>query len=97
MCIRDRVILFLVFIFVIYRCLRVARIASDTFGALIAYGVATLLAFQAMVNIGVNLKLVPATGLPLPFISYGGSSLLSLLLGVGLVQSVALRHKSLEF
>jgi len=91
------VILFLVFIFVIYRCLRVARIASDTFGALIAYGVATLLAFQAMVNIGVNLKLVPATGLPLPFISYGGSSLLSLLLGVGLVQSVALRHKSLEF
>jgi rod shape determining protein RodA len=64
---------------------------------LIAFGVAVLLAFQGMVNIGVNLKLLPATGLPLPFISYGGSSLLSLLLGVGLVESVILRHKPLEF
>jgi rod shape determining protein RodA len=72
-------------------------LARDTFGSLIAFGVAVLLAFQGMVNIGVNLKLLPATGLPLPFISYGGSSLLSLLLGVGLVESVILRHKPLEF
>lgn len=84
-------------LFVVYRCLRAARLARDTFGALICYGVATLLAFQGMVNIGVNLRLLPATGLPLPFISYGGSSLLSLLLGIGLVESVILRHKSLEF
>jgi rod shape determining protein RodA len=91
------VIIMLLLLFIIYRCLRVARLSRDTFGALIAYGVAVLLAFQGMVNIGVNLKLLPATGLPLPFISYGGSSLLSLLLGVGLVESVILRHKALEF
>lgn len=83
--------------FIILRCLRAARLASDTFGALIAYGVATILAFQAMVNIGMNLSLLPVTGLPLPFVSYGGSSLLSMLLGIGLVESVILRHKALDF
>jgi len=71
--------------------------ARDNFGELIGYGVATLFAFHAMVNIGVNLKMVPATGLTLPFISYGGSSLLSALMTIGLVQSVILRHKALEF
>lgn len=84
-------------LFIILRCLRAAHIASDTFGALIAYGVATLLTFQALVNIGMNLNLLPVTGLPLPFVSYGGSSLLSMLIGIGLVESVVLRHKALEF
>jgi len=84
-------------LFVILRCLRAARIANDTFGALIAYGVATLFTFQAVVNIGMNLNLLPVTGLPLPFVSYGGSSLLSMLVGIGLVESVILRHKALEF
>jgi rod shape determining protein RodA len=91
------VIVLMLFLFVIYRCLRAARMAADTYGAMIAYGVATLLAFQAMVNIGVNLKLMPATGLTLPFVSYGGSSLVSALLGIGLVESVILRHKTLDF
>jgi rod shape determining protein RodA len=91
------VILLLLILFVIIRCVRVARLARDSFGALIAYGVATLIAFQAMVNIGVNLNLMPATGLTLPFVSYGGSSLLSILLGIGLVESIALRQKALEF
>jgi len=90
-------VVMLVFLFVIYRCLRAARMSRDTFGALIAYGVAAMIAFQGMVNIGVNLNLMPATGLTLPFVSYGGSSLLSTLLGVGLVESVILRHKVLEF
>lgn len=87
----------LIFLFVVWRCIRAARMASDTFGALICYGVATMLTFQAMVNIGVNLNLMPATGLTLPFVSYGGSSLLSALIGIGLVESVILRHRSLEF
>jgi rod shape determining protein RodA len=90
-------IVILLLLFVIIRCLRAASLARDTFGALIAYGVAAMIAFQMIVNIGVNLKLLPATGITLPFVSYGGSSLLTSLLGIGLVESVILRHKSLEF
>jgi len=66
-------------------------------GMSIAYGVATLIFFQGIVNIGVNLNIVPVSGLPLPFISYGGSGLTSLMLGIGLVESVAMRHRQLEF
>ncbi len=91
------ILVLILLVFVIYRCLRAARLAQDTFGGLIAYGVAVMLAFQALVNIGVNLNLLPATGLSLPFVSYGGSSLLSALVGIGLVESVVLRHKALQF
>lgn len=83
--------------FVIYRCFRAAHLASDLYGALIAYGVAVLMLFQTAVNVGVNLNLIPVTGLTLPFISYGGSSIIALSLGLGLVESVIVRHKSLEF
>ncbi len=82
---------------VIWRCLRTAQKARDVAGMNIAYGVATLIFFQGMVNIGVNLNIVPVSGLPLPFISYGGSGLTSLMLGIGLVESVAMRHRPLEF
>jgi rod shape determining protein RodA len=83
--------------FIIYRCLRVARLARDPFGSLIAYGVAVLLFFQGAVNVAVNLRLIPVTGLPLPFISYGGSGLVSLMIGIGLVESVMMRRQLLEF
>jgi len=84
-------------VFIVWRCLRAAQKARDVAGMCIAYGVATLIFFQGMVNIGVNLNVVPVSGLPLPFISYGGSGLTSLMLGIGLVQSVAMRHRQLEF
>ena len=83
--------------FIIYRCFRAARLARDPFGSFIGYGVAILIFFQAAVNIAVNLNLIPVTGVPLPFISYGGSGLISLMLGVGLVESVVMRHKPLDF
>jgi rod shape determining protein RodA len=83
--------------FIVYRCLRAARLARDPFGSMIAYGVAILIFFQAMVNIAVNLNLIPVTGIPLPFISYGGSGLISLMLGIGLVESVVLRHKPIDY
>jgi rod shape determining protein RodA len=83
-------------LFIIIRCLRAARMARDTFGSLICYGVAILLFFQGAFNIGMNLNLFPVSGLPLPFLSYGGSSLLASLLGIGLVESVILRYKKIE-
>jgi rod shape determining protein RodA len=86
-----------IIVLVIWRCMRAAQKARDVAGMTIAYGVATLIFFQGMINIGVNLNIVPVSGLPLPFISYGGSGLTSLMLGVGLVQSVAMRHRQLEF
>jgi len=86
-----------VIILIVYRCIRAAQKARDVAGMSIAYGVATLIFFQGMVNIGVNLNVVPVSGLPLPFISYGGSGLTSLMLGIGLVQSVAMRHRQLDF
>jgi rod shape determining protein RodA len=82
--------------FIVYRCLWAARISRDSYGSLICYGVAALIAFQAIVNIGVNLNLMPATGLTLPFASYGGSSIVANLIAIGLVESVIMRHKALE-
>jgi rod shape determining protein RodA len=89
-------LLILLLMFIIYRCLRAARMARDTFGSLICYGVAIMLLFQGAFNIGMNMNLFPVSGLPLPFFSYGGSSLLTSLLSIGLVESVLLRHKALE-
>jgi len=87
----------LIIVLIIWRCLRAAQKARDVAGMTIAYGVATLIFFQGMVNIGVNLNIVPVSGLPLPFTSYGGSGLTALMLGIGLVESVAMRYKQLDF
>jgi rod shape determining protein RodA len=91
------VVLISLILFILWRMLRVAEQSRDTFGRLIAAGVASVVLFQSIVNIGMNLGLMPVTGIPLPFVSYGGSSLLTLMLGMGLVESVAMRHKKLEF
>ena len=82
--------------FIIIRCIRVAQTASDRYGSLLAFGYAAMLFFQTAINIGVNLNLVPVSGLPFPFLSYGGSSLVSSIIGVGLVESVALRKKIIQ-
>lgn len=82
---------------VLWRILRAASLARDSFGRLIACGVAALIFFQCLVNVSMNLGLLPVIGIPLPFISSGGSSLITLLIAQGLVQSVVMRHKKIEF
>jgi rod shape determining protein RodA len=90
-------LLFTLFLAVIVRSYRDAELARDMFGQLLSAGVGTLILLQAVVNIGMNLGLLPATGIPLPFVSSGGSSLITFLMGEGLIQSVCLRRKKIEF
>ncbi len=82
---------------IVWRCIRAGQKSRDVAGTMISFGVAALIFFQATVNIGMNLNILPVSGLPLPFISYGGSGLTALMLGIGLVESVAMRHKQMEF
>ncbi len=85
------------FALVLARILKGAREASDPLGSMICYGVAAMIFFQTTVSIGMNLRLMPVTGLTLPFVSSGGTSLLFTMVGIGLVQSVIMRRRRLNF
>ncbi|MFC1640526.1 rod shape-determining protein RodA [Patescibacteria group bacterium] len=89
--------LILLFGFLIVRTIWVAKISRDDFGMFIAIGVAAILLIQTLVNIGMNLGLMPVTGIPLPLVSYGGSSVLVTLALLGLVESVYIRHRMIDF
>jgi rod shape determining protein RodA len=78
---------------VLARIMRGARMAADPLGSMICYGVASIIFFQTVVSIGMNLGMLPVTGLTLPFISSGGTALLSTLAGIGLAQSVIIRRR----
>ena len=78
---------------ILWRILRAAQLAPDALGSLICYGVAAVIFFQTTVSIGMNLNLMPVTGLTLPFISSGGTSLLSTMAGIGLAESVIMRRR----
>ncbi|MEX2289612.1 MAG: rod shape-determining protein RodA [Mycobacteriales bacterium] len=80
---------------VLWRGLRIAARATDAFGRLVAAGVVCWFAFQSFVNVGMTLGIMPVTGLPLPFVSYGGSAMFANLLAVGLLQNVHLRSREL--
>ncbi|MFW5940556.1 MAG: FtsW/RodA/SpoVE family cell cycle protein [Chloroflexota bacterium] len=83
--------------FILLRILKVAEMTPDPAGRYLCVGIAGVLFFQTLVSVGMNLRLLPVTGLTLPFVSYGGSSLLTLFLSVGVVQSVRMRHRKQEF
>ncbi len=86
----------LAFAILVLRLLRIARLARDDYGRLIAAGVATMILSQTVINLGMNANLLPVTGLPLPLVSYGGSSLISTYIALGLAQSVILRRTDPE-
>ncbi|MBN1179542.1 MAG: rod shape-determining protein RodA [Anaerolineae bacterium] len=81
------------FVLLGWRVFRAALMAPDRFGRLLVVGVGTLLFFQTLVNVGMNIGVLPVTGLPLPFVSYGGSGLWTALTALGLVAGVGMRRK----
>jgi len=83
--------------FILLRILRAASRSPDPAGKLICVGIAAILFFQTAVNVGMNVRVLPVTGLTLPFVSYGGSSLVTLFLAIGVVESVLMRQKKQEF
>lgn len=86
-------IIILLFALLIFKCIIVARNASDRMGMLIAIGVASMFMFQVFVNIGVATSILPNTGLPLPFVSSGLSSLTSCMIAIGLIINISLQRK----
>ncbi len=76
----------------LWRAIRIAYLSKDPFGTLVASGVATMLAIQMFVNIGMTVGIMPITGIPLPFVSYGGSAMLTNYIAVGLLLNVHMRR-----
>lgn len=85
------------FFILITRALAVAKNSKDQFGSYIAIGIVGMLLFQIFVNIGMNIGIMPVTGIPLPLVSYGGSSLITCLAAVGLLESIYIRHRPISF
>ncbi len=90
-------ILLVLYTILIFRALAIARDSTDPFGQLLAIGIAAKFFFQSIVHIAMNVGLLPVTGIPLPFMSYGGTALIIDMASAGILQSIAIRHKRIVF
>src|SRR3990167_2320595 len=86
-------IVILIFVLIVTRCFNIAFSAKDKFGKLLAGGIASYLALQTLINLGSQTAIVPVTGVPLPFISYGGSALVVSLYGIGIILNISKQNK----
>ena len=86
------VVLFLLFVLLLWRVLVAGWRSNDAFGTLFAAGVASMILFQLVVNVGMVLGVMPITGIPLPFVTHGGASLVSMAAGLGILQSINVRQ-----
>ncbi len=80
-----------------WRLFKAAKVSLDNFGKLISVGIITIIVFQVIINIGMNLGIMPVTGIPLPLVSYGGSSLLFFMLSFGIILSIGINKEKIEF
>ena len=85
------VLLLVLYGVIIWRCLRIATLSRDMYGSILAGGVGVMILFQVFVNIGMTIGIMPVTGIPLPFVSYGGTAMIVFLMFVGLLQAIHLR------
>ncbi len=85
-------VVFLLFAALLWRILACAWRSKDPFGTMFGAGLASMLLVQVFVNVGMVIGLLPVTGIPLPFISHGGASLVSIAIGLGVLQSVNIRQ-----
>lgn len=90
-------IIILLYMILILRTVAIAKKAKDRFGSLIVIGVASMMFFHIFENIGMTMGLMPVTGIPLPFMSYGGSSMMTNMMAYGMVLSVAMRRQKIKF
>lgn len=90
-------LLLLLFYIFVYRGIKIAMSAKDLMGSLLATGIVSMIVFHLLVNVGMAAGIMPITGIPLPFFSYGGSSMLANLLGVGILFNVYIRRQALTF
>jgi rod shape determining protein RodA len=86
-------LIILLYLIILMRAFGIARRSSDPYGKLVCTGVIAWFAFQTFENIGMTLGMMPMTGVPLPFLSYGGSSMFANMIGFGLLQNVNARHR----
>jgi rod shape determining protein RodA len=90
-------VLFALFIILLFRVMRVVDKAPDGFARVVAFGVGWVVLLQAFVNLGANLTVLPVTGVPLPLVSFGGSSMLTFLTSFGILQSILIRSQKRRF
>jgi rod shape determining protein RodA len=91
------IVIVLLIVFIVIRCFIIAYNAKDALGSFIGIGVGTMIMVQSFENIGMTIGLTPVTGITLPFLSYGGSSMVTNFLAIGLVLNVKMRHKKINF
>jgi len=91
------VLVLILFAIIVWRALAIAEESSDYFGSLLACGIAFMMAFHVLANIGMTLGILPVVGMPLPFVSFGGSSLLMNLIAIGILQNIAMRRQKIIF
>ena len=91
------IVVFLLFAALLWRILAIAWRSRDPFGLMVGAGVASMILFQIVVNVGMVLGVMPITGIPLPFITHGGASLVSIAIGLGILESIAMRQQRAEW